>query len=110
MNTGSLSVLLMSLACSCARRAGPSQEILAGMTQTRADAGDMLAFPGALGWAARTPGGRGGAIVRVTNLDGDGSGSLVEALETKGPRIIVFEVGGVIDLDSAHVDVREPFL
>jgi hypothetical protein len=112
MKTGSLLVLLMAAAC--ARRAGPSQDpaVLAGMVQPRLpeDAGGVLAFPGALGWAARTPGGRGGAIVRVTNLDGDGSGSLVEALETKGPRIIVFEVGGVIDLDSAHVEVREPFL
>ena len=28
----------------------------------------MLAFPGALGWAATTPGGRGGRIIRVTTL------------------------------------------
>ena len=28
-----------------------------------------LAFPGALGWAAQTPGGRGGEIIRVTNLN-----------------------------------------
>src|SRR5262245_19470914 len=57
-----------------------------------------LAFPGAMGWAAHTPGGRGGKILRVTTLDAGGPGSFVEALETKGPRIVVFEVGGVIDL------------
>ena len=57
-----------------------------------------LAFPGAQGWAATTKGGRGGQILRVTNLDGDGPGSFREAIETEGPRIIVFEVGGVIDL------------
>ena len=33
------------------------------------DAGDGLpAFPGAVGWAAATPGGRGGGIIRVTTL------------------------------------------
>ena len=31
-----------------------------------------LAFPGAMGWAAHTPGGRGGQIIKVTNLNGDG--------------------------------------
>ncbi|HEY3594030.1 MAG TPA: right-handed parallel beta-helix repeat-containing protein [Polyangiaceae bacterium] len=71
---------------------------------------EALAFPGAVGWAATTPGGRGGAILRVTTLDGDGPGSLAEALAASGPRIVVFEVGGVIDLDSAHIEVVEPFL
>ena len=42
----------------------------------------MLAFPGAMGWAAQTPGGRGGQIVRVTTLAAEGPGSLREALET----------------------------
>ena len=57
-----------------------------------------LAFPGAQGWAAHTPGGRGGKIIRVTTLAADGPGSFVEAVNSKGPRIVVFEVGGVIDL------------
>ena len=57
-----------------------------------------LAFPGAQGAAAHTPGGRGGKIVRVTTLAADGPGSFKEAVSTKGPRIVVFEVGGVIDL------------
>ena len=35
----------------------------------------LPAFPGALGWAAQTPGGRGGRIIRVTNLDAAGPGS-----------------------------------
>jgi pectate lyase len=74
------------------------------------------AFPGAEGWAASTPGGRGGQVLRVTTLAADGPGSLVEALRTKGPRIIVFEVGGVIDLGSltaprnTSVAIRDPFL
>ena len=36
--------------------------------------GEGLAFPGALGWAASTPGGRGGRIIRVTTLAGEGPG------------------------------------
>ncbi len=70
----------------------------------------LLAFPGALGWAAHTPGGRGGAIIRVTTLAGSGPGSFVAAVETRGPRIIVFEVGGIIDLDKQTVTIREPFV
>lgn len=69
-----------------------------------------LAFPGALGWAAHTPAGRGGQIIRVTNLNGDGPGSLRAAVETKGPRIVVFEVGGVIDLDRKTLKITEPYL
>src|SRR4051794_31381387 len=69
------------------------------------------AFPGAIGWAAATtPGGRGGRIIRVTTLAADGPGSLREAVEAKGPRIVVFEVGGVIDLGQKTLTIREPFL
>lgn len=69
-----------------------------------------VAFPGALGWAAQTPGGRGGQILRVTTLRGEGPGSLRAAIETPGPRIVVFEVGGVIDLERSTLVVREPYL
>lgn len=70
----------------------------------------LPAFPGALGWAARTPGGRGGQIIRVTNLDSEGPGSLRAAIEADGPRIVVFEVGGVIDLGKKTLRVRNPFI
>lgn len=70
----------------------------------------LPAFPGALGWAARTPGGRGGEIIRVTNLDSEGPGSLRAAIEADGPRIVVFEVGGVIDLGKKTLRVRNPFI
>nr|WP_277923947.1 pectate lyase [Sphingomonas hankookensis] len=69
-----------------------------------------IAFPGAQGWAAVTPGGRGGRILRVTTLAADGPGSLKAALEAKGPRIVVFEVGGVIDLGRSTLTITEPFL
>ena len=73
---------------------------------TRA-AAPLPAFPGAEGFGAHTPGGRGGRIIEVTNLSSDGPGSLREACAAKGPRIVVFRVGGIIE---GSVSVREPFI
>jgi pectate lyase len=67
-----------------------------------------IAFPGAAGWGAQTLGGRGGQIIRVTNLNSDGPGSFRAAIETPGPRTIVFEVGGVVDLNRHTLVIREP--
>jgi hypothetical protein len=75
-----------------------------------APAAAPVAFPGALGWAAATPGGRGGRILRVTTLASEGPGSLREAIEAEGPRIVVFEVGGVIDLGKKTLVLRNPFI
>jgi hypothetical protein len=49
-------------------------------------------------------------VIKVTTLAPSGPGSLLEALSAAGPRIIVFEVGGVIDLDKARLNVTEPFV
>ncbi|MDP3406211.1 MAG: pectate lyase [Brevundimonas sp.] len=68
------------------------------------------AFPGAMGWARTTPGGRNGVVLRVTHLGSSGEGSLRAALETPVPRIIVFEVGGVIDLEGRSITVSHPFV
>jgi pectate lyase len=84
--------------------------VLALAAPGQAAAQAALAFPGAQGWAAQTPGGRGGQIVRVTTLDAEGPGSFREAVDAKGPRIVVFEVGGVIDLGGKTLTIREPFL
>ncbi|MDQ8029265.1 MAG: pectate lyase [Brevundimonas sp.] len=86
---------------------------VAPMAQTAASApaeAALPAFPGALGWASQTPGGRGGRIIRVTNLNSEGPGSLREAIEADGPRIVVFEVGGVIDLDRKTLKITNPFI
>jgi hypothetical protein len=60
------------------------------------------------GFGADTPGGAGGALVRVTSLDDDGPGSLREAL-AGGTRTIVFDVAGEIVL-ADHLYVSGPFV
>lgn len=62
------------------------------------------------GWASETKGGAGGAIIRVTNLHPSGEGSFAAAAATEGPRIIVFEVGGVIDLQGTGIRIDKPFV
>jgi pectate lyase len=81
------------------------------LAQPAADAQTAaLSFPGAVGWSKTTPGGRSGKIIRVTNLNAEGPGSLKEAIDTKGPRIVVFEVGGVIDMGRKEIKIREPYI
>lgn len=62
-----------------------------------------LAFPGARGFGARVTGGRGGRVIKVTTLAASGPGSLQEALNQSEPRIIVFAVSGLIDVDPLEI-------
>ncbi|BCS17310.1 polysaccharide lyase family 1 protein [Aspergillus puulaauensis] len=62
----------------------------------------LLAFPGAEGFGANAVGGRGGDIYVVTNLEDSGEGSLRDAVSATD-RIVVFAVGGVINIDDRIV-------
>ncbi len=67
----------------------------------------LPAFPGAEGFGKYTVGGRGGKVILVTNLNDSGPGSLRAAVETKGKRIVVFRVGGLIRL-TQHLKIADP--
>ena len=69
----------------------------------------LPAFPGAEGFGAYSEGGRGGEIIKVTNLNDNGTGSLREAINHDGPRTIVFEVAGTITLDST-LTLSNPYI
>lgn len=80
----------------------------------------LKAFPGASGFGAYSLGGRGGKVVKVTNLNDSGPGSLRWAVSNNAtdyngvstgsePRIIVFEVSGPIVLTST-LSIVTPYI
>ena len=67
------------------------------------------AFPGAEGGGMYSFGGRGGRVIVVTNLNDDGTGSFRAACEAAGPRIVIFNVAGIIRLTD-RIRVRAPYI
>ncbi len=63
----------------------------------------VIASPVAVNAAEPTDGGAGGQIVRVTTLAKDGPGSLADALDREGPRIIA--AGVPLSIIGGHGDV-----
>ncbi len=73
------------------------QLVAASALAQEGDSGPGIpSFPGAEGYGAVAGGGRGGRVIKVTNLNPVGPGSLQEAVSAEGPRIVVFAVSGVI--------------
>ena len=70
---------------------------------------NIPAFPGAWGGGMYAFGGRGGKVFVVTNLKDSGPGSLREACEASGPRIVVFNVAGIVRLRE-RIRIRAPYI
>ena len=80
------------------------------MTIGAAAAEKPVAFAGAEGFGAYALGGRGGKVYHVTTLeDTETAGSLRYAVDAEGPRTIVFDVSGTIQLGD-RLRIRNPFI
>lgn len=88
---------------SCSSQPDPEPKV-EGPTPVEEEA---FAFPGAEGFGNKTTGGRGGQVIKVTNLNDSGAGSLRAAINASGARIVVFEISGTIELLS-NLNITNP--
>jgi hypothetical protein len=73
----------------------------------------LTTFPDAQGFGSDTRAAYGGsaapAIIRVTNLNDSGAGSLRAALENPAPRVVIFEISGTIALET-QLYISSPYV
>ena len=81
----------------------------AGMPGVDLPQAKIPAFPGAEGGGMYSFGGRGGKVYVVTNLNDSGPGSFREACQAAGPRIVVFNVAGIIHLKTP-IAIQAPYI
>jgi hypothetical protein len=88
----------------------------ANVTHSVAQSSSLPVFPGAAGFGTTTVAGSGrgtspanAAIIKVTNLNDSGTGSLRACMTASGPRTCVFEVAGYINLIT-KIAVKTPNL
>ena len=84
------------------------------LSVTMAAQTSLSVVPGAFGFGMTTRAAYGGSaapqVLRVQNLNPAGGGSLRAALEAPGPRIVIFETSGTINLQEQNIDVLNPYL
>lgn len=109
-----------AILCFVAASCGPVKSVklpAAGDEASVRNPAPLPAFPGAGGFGTSTPGGRAGKVLAVTSLeDYDPEsedplpGTLRRAVDQPGPRIVVFQVSGIIHLETPLVigDLRDP--
>lgn len=87
--------------------AGCSSPQSGSSNEFKQSAAAALAFPGAEGAGRLSSGGRGGRVVKVTNLNDSGPGSFRAAVDLAEPRTILFDVSGTIALESP-LEIKQP--
>jgi pectate lyase len=79
-------------------------------SNTSCSGSNCPAFAGAQGGGAAAVGGRGGAVMEVTNTNDSGTGSLRACVEASGPRTCVFRVAGIFNISSGDNSAVNPYL